>query len=150
MRAIRIGLLLTVGLAGAASAAPFVVVDGTPRFMAMMDQSSVVRGGAKVEADFPLVSAAGDAAITSFRFDCTARTWHQLGQRDLADDLTLSPVVRMSGAPGAVSSGSLGASMLERACFNRQVNTHGGWTIATVGKALRESRAAQASMAPGP
>ncbi len=147
MRAIGIGLLLSAGVAGAASAAPFEAVDGTSRFLTMMDRSSLARSGAKVDADFLLVSASGAAAITRFRFDCTARTWQQLSQRDIAEDLTLSAPVQMSEAPEAVPAGSLGVSMLERACFNRQANASAGWTTPTLAEAVRQGRAIMARKA---
>jgi hypothetical protein len=34
--------------------------------------------------------------------------------------------------------------LLERACFNRQVNTTGGWTAPTLGEAIQDGRVALA------
>lgn len=150
MRVTGIGLLLAVGLAGTASAAPFVAVDASPNFVTMMDQASVVRTGTTVDADFLVVPATGAAQIGGMRFNCTARTWQQRSQRGVAPDLTLSPIKPISSAPAGVSPGSLGASMVERACFNRQVNTTGGWTAPNLGDAIRDGRAVLARAAAEP
>lgn len=147
MRGIGIGLLLAVGMAGAASAAPFVAVDASPNFVTMMDQASVVRSGAMVDAEFLIVPASGAAQLGGMRFNCNARTWQQMSQRGVAADLTLSPIKPIAGVPAGVSPGSLGASMVERACFNRQVNTTGGWTAQSLGDAIRDGRAVLARAA---
>jgi hypothetical protein len=40
--------------------------------------------------------------------------------------------------------------MVERACFNRQVNTTGGWTAPNLGDAIRDGRAVLARVAAKP
>ena len=150
MRWLGIGLLLAAGLAGAASAAPFVAVDATPNVMAMIDEGSLVRGGGTVDVDVLVVPGAGSAQLNRMRFTCTARTWQQVSQRVVAADLSLSSPKLVSAPAAGVSPGSIGAALLERACFNRQVNTTGGWTAPTLGDAIQKGRAALARAAAKP
>lgn len=138
---------VALGLAGAlmvalpATAAPYVAVDGNTKYIAMLDEGSLVRSAGLVGSEALIVVHQGKAVLVKFQFDCTARTWRQESSRDVNADASLSaPIV--GGGPAAVAQpGSLGESLLERACFGRQVNATGGWTRATLAEAVTAARA---------
>jgi len=140
MRTFTLALAMTLGVCGTAAASPYVMVDASPVVALMIDQGTLRRSGDQVDVDVLVVPKSGLPQIASFRLVCSARTWQQRSRRTVAADLTLSPVTPVAGQPGVVSDGSVGAALLEKACFNRQVNAEGGWSVPTLAEAVQDAR----------
>ena len=149
MRRTGFGLLLAGCIAGTASAAPFVVVDASPTITAMVDRGATTRGGGFATTDVLLISGSTDSQLVMMRFDCTARTWQQITVRMVLADYSLSPA-RASVTPArAVGTETLGASILEKACFDRLVKSGAGWSRPTLREAVEAGRRALARQAAG-
>jgi hypothetical protein len=144
MRINLTGLVAAVGLALPAQAAPFVAVDASPSFVAMLDRGSVKPVSDKLEAEALVVAAKGQVMIAQVRFDCGRRAWQTLSERMVKPDLTATPPRLLSGPPQTVSPGSIGESLLEMACFNRLKNQTGGWSRPTLKEAIDAGRAIMA------
>lgn len=140
MRGTLIGLVLAVGVTGGASAPPFVAVDATTTITAMVDQGATTRGGGFATTDVLLVSASTDSQLVMMRFDCTARTWQQVTVRMVLADDSLSPARASVTAARAVGTDTLGASLLEKACFDRLVKSGAGWSRPTLREAVEAGR----------
>lgn len=141
LRSLVLGLAAAALLAAPAFAAPFVAVDGNKKYVAMLDEGSVVKSGDVVNSEALMVVNSGKAVLVRLQFDCAARTWRQQSSRDVNADSTLAAPVAASGPASVVQPETLGASLLERACHGRQVNASGGWTRATLTDALTAARA---------
>ena len=133
-------LACAVLIASPALAAPFTTVDGTAKYISMLDEGTLVRSNGGVEAEALLVTSSS-ARLVKFRFDCAARTWRLVSKRSVGADMTLSAPTMVDEPAAAAQPGSLGASLLERACFGRLVNASGGGSTPTLGEAIVDARA---------
>jgi len=140
-------LIATAGLAPqVASAAPYVAVDaGAGRYVGFLDQGTLNRSGNVVHVEMLAVIKDRQPILSSLRFDCAARTWQQLSNREVAANYSIGPAVPEPPAVLPVREGTIAYNMLERACFGRQVNTSGGWTRSTLREAVEAGRAALAN-----
>ena len=149
-RSLPLGFAVALALAAPAIAAPFVTVDGTSRYIAMLDDGSLVRSAGGVNGEALIVMAGGPAKLAKLRFECTARTMRNVSSRTVASDMSISAPVASTDPASVVENGSLGASLLERACFGRQVNASGGWSVPTLSEAITAARAILARSATRP
>lgn len=141
LRTMVLGLAGAAMLAAPALAAPYVAVDGNKKYVAMLDEGSVVKSAGVVNSEALMVINGGKAVLVKLQFDCAARTWRQQSSRDVNADSTLAAPIVTGGPATVVQADTLGASLLERACHGRQVNASGGWTRATLTEAVTAARA---------
>lgn len=140
-KTMALSLACVIGMAAPAMAAPFVAVDGNNQYVAMLDEGSLVRSTGAVDGESLMVMFGRPALLARFHFDCTGRTWRQTSNRAVGDDAGLSAPRLVNDPAAAVKPGTLGVSLLERACFGRQINSAGGWSRASLADALAAARA---------
>jgi len=136
--------LISVALAlapVAAGAAPYVAIDATRQSLTFIDDGSVVRSGAVVNLDVVLVFETTRAMVVSLRIDCTARTWQQAGNRFVAMDGSIGPLLPATAPATSVQSGTVADSAMQRVCFGAAPKP-GSWSVQTLDEAISDGRAA--------
>jgi len=144
MRIVMAGLVAAASFALPAQAAPFVAVDASPDFVAMLDRGSVKPVGDQLEAEALVIASSGQVMIAQVSFSCGRRAWQTRSERMVKSDLTTTSPRLLSGPAQTVSPGSIGESLLEMACFNRLKNQTGGWSRPSLKEAIDAGRAIMA------
>lgn len=125
----------------AALAAPFVAVDASAQYVAMIDQASIKRSGTTATADVLAFVTGRSAILSTIRFDCAAGTWQQLSNRDIGADNSLGAPMPANIAAEPARPGTFADSMLQKVCHDRYTKEGSGWSSPTLAQALKDAAA---------
>lgn len=128
--------LMTAFIAGPALADPYLVVDGAPTSLMLIDEASMVRTGDIVEVDILAFMTGRPPVISRVAFGCEASTWREEQQRIVNRDLTFKAPTSVMPTPQPLATDSLLYSVHALICRQVQRNETAGFSIPTLADSI--------------